>query len=102
MRQRDLLFEAVAGACGIDWTKGLDPRTRGMLNRCVGALRQIEATPEEVYARASRFRGQYGRLPSPTALEQAWASLTPAAGQQAGGTDSPEPQEGYSARVGSL
>lgn len=52
---RDLLFEAVADACGWDWRK-LTKVERGKLNGAVGQLRDIGADPSEVPLHAINYR----------------------------------------------
>lgn len=75
-RPRDLLFEAVAEECGIDW-HNLTPSSRGPLARAVAELRKVDAVPEEVPDRAMRYRNRFRDAPlTPTALAKHWPSLS--------------------------
>jgi DNA-binding transcriptional ArsR family regulator len=76
--KKDELFEAVAAACGIDWTN-LTPSGRGPLNRAVKELRDIGVTPDQVGGRAAAYKKQYPDAAlTPMALTKHWASLAPA------------------------
>ena len=76
--KKDELFEAVAAACGIDWTN-LTPTGRGPLNRAVKELRDIGVTPDQVEPRARAYRKTYPDAPlTPMALTKHWAALVPA------------------------
>jgi hypothetical protein len=73
--RRDLLFEAVAAACGTDLTQ-LTKSARGQLNRAVSELRSIGANPAEVTIRASRYRTKFRDADlTSTALAKHWPSL---------------------------
>lgn len=73
--RRDELFEAVATACGIDWTN-VTKTGRGQLNAATKELRDINATPQQVEGRATAYRKQYPTMPlTPSALVKHWASL---------------------------
>jgi DNA-binding transcriptional ArsR family regulator len=77
-KEPDLLFEAVATACKIDWT-ALTPSGRGPINRAVKELRDIGVTPDQVGGRAAAYRRTYPDISlTPTALAKHWAALTPA------------------------
>ena len=77
-KKQDLLFEAVAQACNIDWTT-LTKTGRGPINRAVAELREIGATPEQVKARATTWAKQYPDAHlTPMALTKHWAALAPA------------------------
>jgi len=72
---KDMLFEAVAKACGIR-LDALTRSARGQLNAACKELRDIGATPEEVAGKAKAYRKQYeGAALTPTALTKHWASL---------------------------
>jgi hypothetical protein len=72
---RDLLFEAVAEACGIR-LDALTRSARGQLNAATKELRDIGATPEQVAGKAKAWRKQYeGATLTPTALTKHWAAL---------------------------
>jgi len=76
--KKDELFEAVAQACGIDWTN-LTQTGRGPLNKAVKELREIGVTPDQVGGRAAAYRKTYPDAPlTPMALTKHWASLAPA------------------------
>jgi hypothetical protein len=76
--KKDELFEAVAQACGIDWTN-LTQTGRGPLNKAVKELRDIGVTPDQVGGRAAAYRKTYPDAPlTPMALTKHWASLAPA------------------------
>jgi DNA-binding transcriptional ArsR family regulator len=76
--KKDELFEAVAAACGIDWTN-LTPSGRGPLNRAVKELRDIGVTPDQVGGRAAAYKKQYPDAAlTPMALTKHWASLAAA------------------------
>lgn len=80
-RRRDLIFEAVAEVCGIDWHQ-LTPAARGPLTRAVKELKGVNATPEEIRNRARRYRTRYrDRVDlTPTALSKHWAALSDGGG----------------------
>lgn len=81
-KKKDELFEAVARACGIDWTN-LTPSGRGPLNKAVKELKQVNATVEQVEARAAAFKKQYPDATlTPMALTKHWASFAPAKTEQ--------------------
>lgn len=76
--KKDELFEAVAQACGIDWTN-LTASGRGPLNKAVKELRDIGVTPDQVGGRAAAYKKTYPDAPlTPMALTKHWASLVPA------------------------
>jgi hypothetical protein len=75
--KRDELFEAVAQACGIDWTN-ITPTGRGPLNKAVKELRDIGVTPDQIPGRATAYRRTYPDAPlTPMALTKHWAALVP-------------------------
>lgn len=75
-RQPDLLFEAVAEECGIDW-RHLTRSARGALSKAVADLRSAGATPEEVPDRADAYRRLYERaVLTPPALAKHWPALS--------------------------
>jgi hypothetical protein len=76
--KKDELFEAVAQACGIDWTN-LTKTGRGPVNKAVAELREIGVTPDQVGGRAAAYKKTYPDAPlTPMALTKHWASLVPA------------------------
>ena len=76
--KKDELFEAVATACGIDWTN-LTQTGRGPINKAVKELRDIGVTPDQVGGRAAAYKKTYPDAPlTPMALTKHWASLVPA------------------------
>ena len=75
-KKKDELFEAVARACGIDWTS-LTPSGRGPLNRAVKELKDVGATPDDVKQRATRYKQVYPDVAlTPMALTKHWAALS--------------------------
>lgn len=77
-RRRDLLFEAVAEVCGIDWSR-LTSAARGPLNRAVADLRSVEADPDEVAGRVAAYRRAFPDAAlTPSALAKHWPALDPA------------------------
>lgn len=74
-RSRDLLFEALAEVCGIDW-KNMTDMARGPLVKALKELRAVGATPQDVRARAGEYRSKYqGAALTPTALAKHWPAL---------------------------
>ena len=77
-RKKDGLFEAVASECGISLT-GMTRSARGQLNKVVKELREIDATEEQVKAKAKAYRQQYPNATlTPTALVKHWSSFAEA------------------------
>ena len=77
-KKKDELFEAVARVCGIDWAS-LTASGRGPLNKAVKELKQVNATVDQVEARAAAFKKQYPDATlTPMALTKHWASFAPA------------------------
>jgi len=77
-RKKDRLFEAVAKECGINLT-GMTRSARGQLNKAVKELREIDATEEQVAAKAKAYRQQYPNATlTPTALVKHWSSFAEA------------------------
>lgn len=76
LAKRDLVFEAVAEACGLDWRNDLTESARGALNKAVERLRKVGATPEEVARRAGSYRRRWPNVDlTPSALEKHWPQL---------------------------
>jgi len=77
--KKDVLFEAIAKACGIR-LDALTRSARGQLNAACKELRDIGATPEQVAGKAKAYRKRYdGAALTPSALTKHWASLEDAA-----------------------
>ena len=77
-RKKDRLFEAVAKECGINLS-GMTRSARGQLNKAVKELREINATEEQVAAKAKAYRQQYPNATlTPTALVKHWSSFAEA------------------------
>ena len=71
-RPRDLLWEAVITACGLDGGTPTD-RERKAWNGAVKSLREARATPGEVTARAACYRARWPHVSlTPTALARRW------------------------------
>ena len=82
-RAKDNLFETVAQACGIN-LNGMTRSARGQLNKACKELREIEATAEQVKAKAKAYRTQYPNATlTPTALVKHWSSFATVEKQQA-------------------
>lgn len=74
-RSRDLLFEAVAEACG--WEPPITKQARGWINGALPQLREIGATPDDVLWKARVYRANYdGKHPTPSALVKHWPALS--------------------------
>lgn len=69
----DELFEAVCAVVGKDW-QTLTRTERGKLNRAVGELRRVGATPAEVRARAARYPKDW--VLTEMALVGHWSALS--------------------------
>jgi hypothetical protein len=77
---RDELFDALAASCGIA-VPDLTRSARGALNRALKDLREVDATPAEVSARAGRYRERWPKVSlTPSALAKHWAELTDGSG----------------------
>lgn len=75
-RERDLLFEAVAEVCGLDWQNGLTTPARGALNAAVAHLRAIHASPADVRHRARNYAAIFpGATLTANALAKHWPQL---------------------------
>lgn len=75
-RQPDLLFEAVAQVCGLNWRNGITDSERGRLNKAVKELRDVGANPDVVKAKAHAYRHKWPEAElTPTALASNWGQL---------------------------
>jgi hypothetical protein len=95
--RRDDLFETVAEACGISLT-GMTRTARGQLNKACKELREVQATPDQVKAKAKAYRAQYPNATlTPTALIKHWSSFAQLEKKQARPSvwDTYQPQEYY-------
>ena len=74
-RPRDLIFEGIAAAC--EWPLDrLTRSARGQINKAAKELREIDATPGQIEAKAAAYRKQYpGMTLSPSALVKHWSAL---------------------------
>jgi len=80
---KDELFETVAEVCGINLTN-MTRSARGQLNRATKELRDIQATTEQIHAKAKAYRTQYPNATlTPTALTKHWSSFANIEKQQA-------------------
>lgn len=68
----DLLFEALCQVTGIDWTE-LTATGRGPINRALGDLRKVDATPDQIRVRAVNYALRFEAQPTPMALAKHWA-----------------------------
>jgi hypothetical protein len=74
-RKPDVVFEAIANACGIDW-KALTKNERGALNNAAAQLREINATPDDIQARAAKYRQKWPGIDlTPMALVNNWNTV---------------------------
>lgn len=74
-RSRDLLWEAVLDACGIDQAQ-ITKSARGAYNAAVRDLRSMGATPEQVAVKAENWRRHWSAVTlTPTALARRWAEI---------------------------
>ena len=74
-RKPDLIFEAIATACGIDW-KALTKNERGALNNAAGQLKAINATPDDIRVRAATYRQKWPTVTlTPMALVNNWNTV---------------------------
>lgn len=71
-RERDVIFETLAEACGIDWGR-IPSSERGALNKAAAELRPLEATPNEIRQRAKNYRLHFENATlTPSALVRHW------------------------------
>ncbi|HEY7823591.1 MAG TPA: helix-turn-helix domain-containing protein [Acidimicrobiia bacterium] len=74
-KKKDKTFETLAEVCGIS-LNGMPRSSRGQLNKAAKELREIEATPELIRAKAVAYRKQYPNISlTPTALVKHWSSF---------------------------
>lgn len=80
-KPRDLLFDKLVEACGLNLAK-MTKNERGKLNKAVGMLREVEATPEQITDNAKAYAKKFGSECelTPLGLANNWAqcSATPA------------------------
>lgn len=77
--RKDLLWEAIMRVCEID-TEHITSSARGSYNKAASQLRQVSATPEDVAARADRYRTRFPfSALTPPALARHWCELQPPA-----------------------
>lgn len=74
--RRDLVFDSVCVACGID-QRELTKTQRGPLNRAVKELKDVGATPEMILERSMVFQALWPKIKlTPMALASRWAECT--------------------------
>lgn len=74
-RPPDLIFEALADSCGIDW-RHATASERGRLNRAAKEIREVGATPEEVLNRVANYKMHWpGATLSPQAITCNWSLI---------------------------
>ena len=79
----DLLFEALASACKLDFTR-LTRTERGRLNRAVKELREIGVEPSEIPVRAAAYRKTFPDcVMTPQAITGNWSLLEQEMARQA-------------------
>lgn len=75
--KRDELWETLVTVCGAD-TSEMTRSERGRYNHALKQLKEVGATPEQLRARAGRYRARYQGIDlTPTALAAHWSSLRP-------------------------
>ena len=72
-KKRDLVFEALCEACGIDYSSTMTKSQRGAINKAAKELREIEATPEEIFRVAAAYRIRWPSIDvTPNAITKHW------------------------------
>lgn len=75
-RLADPVWDAVMDVCGIDQTT-LNQSERSKYGGCCKLLKESQATSEEIYVRAQRYRKRYENIVlTPAALVNHWSSLS--------------------------
>jgi hypothetical protein len=75
-RLPDPVWDAVMDVCGIDQTT-LNQSERSKYGGCCKLLKESQATSDEIYVRAQRYRKRYeGIVLTPAALVNHWSSLS--------------------------
>ena len=75
-RLPDPVWDAVMDVCGIDQTT-LNQSERSKYGGCCKLLKESQATADEIYVRAQRYRKRYeGIVLTPAALVNHWSSLS--------------------------
>lgn len=75
-RPPDLIFEAVCEVCGIN-PRDLTKTQRGPLNRAVKELKDVKASPQDIFVRAQVFQALWPSIKlTPMALASRWAECT--------------------------
>lgn len=75
-RLPDPVWDAVMDVCGIDQTT-LNQSERSKYGGCCKLLKESQATADEIYVRAQRYRKRYeGIVLTPPALVNHWSSLS--------------------------
>lgn len=81
-RQPDLLFEALVKASGMR-LDGLTRTERGRVNAAAKQLREVGATPEQVWGAASKYMLKFpGAAITANAIAAHWSSIAPAPPEQ--------------------
>jgi hypothetical protein len=74
-RAPDPIWDAVTAACSIDTTQ-LTSTARGATNKAVAELRAVDASPDQIRARAAAYRRTYPNAAlTPSALVKHWGQL---------------------------
>lgn len=75
-RPQDPIWNAIMEVCGIDQTT-LNQSERSKYGGCCKLLKESQATEDEIYVRAQRYRKRYeGIVLTPPALVNHWSSLS--------------------------
>lgn len=91
VRPRDLLWEALVEVCGADADE-MTKNERGKYNAALKQLKDVNATPEQLRARAARYKREYPNISlTPTALCNRWSSLKPPPAPASNPPPEPEP-----------
>lgn len=76
-RDKDDIFEAVCAVCRLDIEK-LTKDERGRVNAAAKQLRDVQAEPDEIRARAREYRRIFPNVPlTPQALTGNWQQIAP-------------------------
>ena len=104
-RERDLIFEAITEACGLDIDE-LTSSARGAANKAAKELREVGASPDGIHARAKVYRQKWAdRELTPSALARHYAQLgakakgPPKAGSPVFGSDDWEARQAEQAEL---
>lgn len=82
-RKRDEIWDAVIQSCGLEGEKPTES-ARGAWNRAVSQLKKVDATPDEIHARAKAYRRKWPNISlTPSALARNWSECVAKPGASA-------------------